>query len=262
MIRKLLALFRAGWGNAVAYRAEIVIWMLTGTLPLVMMTVWLSIAEGGPVGNFQPGDFVSYYLGTVFVRQMTGVWIIWDLDRAIRLGELSPQLLRPINPIYFYAAHNLAAKPLRLPILLPTLGLAVWWFPGAGYDLSPLNALTFLAVLFLTWLLYFIVQYCIALLAFWITQATAAWQAWFTLWLVFGGYLIPLDLFPAAITRLTFWLPFRYTFSFPLEILMGRIHGEALFAGLGIHAGWLVVFFALYQLLWRTGLRRYSAVGA
>lgn len=262
MTRKLLALSRAAWGDVVAYRAEIVIWMLTGTLPLVMMTVWLSIAGGGPVGDFQPSDFVSYYLGTVFVRRMTGVWIIWDLDRAIRLGELSPQLLRPINPIYFYATRGLADKPLYLPILLPIIGLALWLYPGAGYDLSPLNTLTFVVVLFLSWLLYFFIQYCISLLAFWVTQATAAWQAWFSLWLVFSGYLIPLDLFPAVIVRLSFWLPFRYTFSFPLEILMGRIHGEALLAGLGVHAGWLVIGFALYQLLWRRGLRQYSAVGA
>ena len=262
MWRKYRALFRAGWGNAIAYRAEIVIWMLTGTLPLVMMSVWLAIAGGQPVGSFRPADFVSYYLGGIFVRQMVGVWIVWDLERAIRLGELSPKLLRPINPIHEYAMLNLAAKPLRLPILLPVLALGVRLYPGAGFDLSPGNLFAFLTTLALAWMLYFFIQYCIGLLAFWISQATALWSAWFHLWLVFSGYLIPLDLFPPFVTRLSTWLPFRYTFSLPLEVLMGRLHGPALARNLAIQVAWLVLFFGLYQLLWHRGLRRYSAVGA
>jgi ABC-2 type transport system permease protein len=227
-----------------------------------MMSVWLAIAGGQPVGSFRPADFVSYYLGGILVRQMVGVWIVWDLERAIRLGELSPKLLRPINPIHEYATQNLAAKPLRLPILLPAIGLGVWLYPGAGYDLTPLNLLAFLTALALAWLLYFLIQYCIGLLAFWISQATALWSAWFHLWLVFSGYLIPLDLFPQSVIRLSSWLPFSYTFSFPLEVLMGRVHGQALMSGFGVQMAWVMLFFGLYQILWRRGLRRYSAVGA
>lgn len=262
MWRKWWALLRVGWGEALAYRAEIFVWMLTGTLPLVMMSVWLSIAGGQPIGSFRPADFVSYYLGGIFVRQMVGVWIVWDLERAIRLGELSPRLLRPINPIYEYAAGNLAAKPLRLPVLLPLLALGPLLYPGAGYDFSPANLLAFLVTLALAWLLYFFIQYCIGLLAFWISQATALWQAWFHLWLVFSGYLIPPDLFPPFVTRLSVWLPFRYTFSLPLEVLMGRLQGAILIQNLAVQTVWVGVFVGLYHLLWRRGLRRYSAVGA
>ncbi len=262
MWHKWWALFRAGWGNALAYRAEIFIWMLTGTLPLVMMSVWLSVAGGEAVGSFQPADFVSYYLGGIFVRQMVGVWIVWDLERAIRLGELSPKLLRPINPIYEYMAENLAAKPMRLPVLLPLLVLGPLLYPGAGYELSPANVLAFLVTLALAWLLYFFIQYCIGLLAFWMSQATSLWQAWFHLWLVFSGYLIPLDLFPPLVTRLSAWLPFRYTFALPLEVLMGRLGGTVLVHQVAIQVAWVLFFVALYRMLWSRGLRRYSAVGA
>ena len=56
-------------------------------------------------------------------------------------------------------------------------------------------------------------------------------------------------------------LPFRFMLSFPVEVMLGK-HGRGeSFALLG--AQWLYVACALLatNLVWRAGLRRYSAYG-
>jgi ABC-type uncharacterized transport system permease subunit len=93
--RKAWAPFVRAFADLAEYRAEIEIWMISGSLPLVMMAVWIGLASSGPIGGYSADDFVAYFLLVFLVRQFTVVWVVWELDREIRLGELSPKLLRP-----------------------------------------------------------------------------------------------------------------------------------------------------------------------
>ncbi|HEX6291555.1 MAG TPA: ABC-2 family transporter protein [Herpetosiphonaceae bacterium] len=254
-------LLRREMNLVIVYRAQMIIWLLTGVLPLIMLAAWLSLGEGGPVGSFTPTDFIAYYLAAIFVRQLTGVWIVWDMDYQIRQGEFSTMLLRPLDPIHHWAARGLGSKGLRLVLLLPTLGTAAL-LTGVRYDLHPSTLLAFLAAMFGAWLLSFLIQYINGLLAFWITQAVAVFDLWFGLWTILSGYLIPLDLLPAAVGQAAYWLPFRYQLAVPLEILMGRLHGVELWRSLGLQALWILAMYALTRLLWRRGIKKYSAVGA
>ncbi len=243
------------------YRVQIIIWIITGVLPLVMLAAWLALGQGGPVGSFEPRDFIAYYLAAIFVRQMTGVWIIWDMDYQIRQGEFSTLLLRPVDPMHHWAVAALGSKWLRLVILGPTLGAAAY-VTGAQYDLQPITLAVFVTAIVNAWLLSFFIQYMNGLLAFWITQAVAVFDLWFGLWAIFSGYLIPPELLPMAVQRLAFWLPFRYQLAVPLEIIMGRLHGPDMWIGLGMQGGWIILSFLLCRLMWQRGLKKYSAVGA
>ncbi len=243
------------------YRAEIIIWMLTGVLPLVMLAAWLSLGAGGPIGSFAPQDFIAYYLGAIFIRQMTGVWIVWDIDYQIRQGEFSTLLLKPLNPIHHWLVRAAGNKWLRFVLLTPVL-VAAARITGARFEPTVVTIAAFVPALFGAWLLSFMIQYNNGLLAFWTTRASAVFDLWFASWSIFSGYLIPLELMPPAIQRLTFWLPFRYQLSVPLEILLGRLQGRDLLYGLLMQWAWIGVFFVLYRVLWKTGVKKYSAVGA
>ena len=262
MLRNYVTLLKVNWGIILEYRASLVIWILTNTLPLVMLAVWLSLAEEGPVGAYGPGEFISYYLGILIVRQMTTVWVIWDLDREIRLGELSPKLLRPINPIHNHIALNLADKAFRLMTVIPLILVVIVLAPGVSYNLTPVTIPLFLLALSGAWGLRFLSQYCFGLLGFWITQALALNELWFAGQLMLGGVIAPLDLFPPAIVRLTQVLPFRYMLSLPVEIILGQLALPDILLGLGIQGLWLVLWLGIYKVLWREGLKRYGAVGA
>ena len=50
-------LMRVAWAEIVAYRAEMVIWILTATLPLVMLALWNAAAADGPIGAYGQVEF-------------------------------------------------------------------------------------------------------------------------------------------------------------------------------------------------------------
>lgn len=255
------ALFARSFAVMTEYRAEIAIWMISGSLPLIMMFIWISLAEAGPVGGYSAADFAAYFLTVFFVRQMTVVWVLWELDRQIRLGELSPKLLRPLDPFWEHAMDNLAEKVVRIPLLIPPLALG-FWLTGARLELALTSVLAFMLALSAAWVMRFCQQYSFGLLTFWFDQVLGLEQVWFALYFGLSGMLAPLSLYPEAIQRIIAYTPFPYLVDFPVQVLLGNVSGSAFWQGLAIQALWVAVFVTLRWLLWRQGLRRYGAVGA
>ncbi|MBI5876747.1 MAG: ABC-2 family transporter protein [Chloroflexi bacterium] len=261
MRRKYLALLRANWQGILEYRAQIIIWMLISTSPLISLAVWLAVAADGPVGGYSSADFVAYYLLAIFVRHMNGSWVYHELEYGIREGLLSPKLLKPLNPIHDYLTTHLGDRIFRLPILIVPLGI-IAWLAGAQYDLSPASLALFVLALMLSFGINFLTSYCIGLLNFWITHADSINELEYAFRSLLGGIVAPIALFPAPIPQLSLYLPFRYTLSFPVEILLGRVSPDEMLLGFTVQAAWLALFLGLYAVLWRQGLQAYSAVGA
>jgi ABC-2 type transport system permease protein len=263
MINKYRALLRAAWANMVEYRAEIIMWMMSSVLMIVMLLVWLSISSTqGDINGFARGDFIAYYMIGLLVRNLTAVWASWELDRKIREGALSPELLRPIHPIHNDIAGNWGEKSIRIFIVVPIVAVALWLTPDAHLNLQPPNVLAFVAAIFGAWLILFFSDYLIGISAFWTSQTSAFLMGWYGFRVVLSGMLAPVQLFPPAVQSLLHWLPFRYMLSFPIEVLIGKTQGADLLNGLLIQFTWAAIFIIAVRVMWRIAMKNYSAVGA
>ena len=60
---------------------------------------------------------------------------------------------------------------------------------------------------------------------------------------------------------MSFVLPFRWAFGFPIEVIIGPISDGELAAGLAMQAAWLAALVVLIRVVWRRGVRRFAAVG-
>ncbi len=247
------------FSGMVAYRAEMIIWVLSATLPLVMLSLWNSAASGGPVGGYDQVDFARYFAVNLIVRQLTGSWIVWELNWNIRKGELSPRLLRPMHPLVFNLCETLAALPFRAGILFPLVGALAAWRPELLFMPSGEALAAFSLSLLLSFVLAWLIQAIFGMLAFWFDQSMGFWSAWFALWSLAAGYFVPLDLFPEGWVDFFRCLPFYATLGAPIDILLGR---SAVGANLAFQAGWTLVAGGLATAMWRAGIRRYGAVGA
>lgn len=252
-------LLRVGWAGMLAYRAEMVIWILSATMPLVMLALWDAVAADGPLGRYGQAEFARYFTITVLVRQLTSCWVLWELNYAIRHGRLSTMLLKPAGALSTNLADTLAALPIRGLVLLPILGGLVWWRPEIAFspDLGTVAAfvLSTLLALALNWA----VQCCIGMLAFWFDQTQGVFAAWFAVWALFSGYLVPADLL-GDLSGVARWLPFYSGMGAPIDLLMGTT--QTPLATLGAQLGWIAAMAVLASLLWRRGLVRYGAFGA
>jgi ABC-2 type transport system permease protein len=262
MLKKYAALARAAWAITVEYRAQIVIWMMYSVLMVIMLVVWLAIAEDGPVNGFTQADFVTYFMIGWLVRNLTAVWASWELDFAIREGRLSPMLLRPIHPIHNEIAGNWVEKSLRLLIVTPIVVIVLIATPNAAVVLTPLNILAFTVSVIGAWLILFFVDYLIGMLAFWTTQTSAFIVAFDSIRIVLTGIIAPLAMFPQAVQDVLRWTPFPYMLNFSVDIAMGRLTPEAMLFGFVVQWAWVAIVIAAMRAVWRLAIRSYSAVGA
>ena len=254
-------LLRVGLAEAVAYRAEMLIWMLTTTMPLVSLALWSSVAETAPVGRFTQQGFAVYFLATLLIRQLTGSWLVWELNQEIRSGTLSRRLLRPIHPLISYSAENLAAIPIRATMMLPA---AIVWLvvlePGA-LPRTPVTVFAAIFSVFGAWLINFFTMALIGSLAFYLESSTAIFDLWMVAFMLLSGYLVPLELFPPTLRAVAHALPFRYTIAFPVEIATGLLRGDAMLRELGFQWAYVLGVGAAALLAFRSGVRRFSAFG-
>ncbi len=254
-------MLRIGLAEALAYRAEFLVWLLSTNMPLVMLALWSAVAREAPVGRFGQAEFTAYYLATLVVRLMTGAWVIWELNFEIRQGTLAYRLLRPVHPLVAYACENVAAMPLRAAIALPVAAILLATVGGDHVTRDPaLLALFPLAVLG-AWLITFLAMALVGSLAFAVESSASIFEIWMGLFGVFSGYLVPLELFPAWVGTLARFLPFRYMLAFPVEMVTGmQSRGRALLE-LGIQWGFVALLTAAVTRAWRLVLRRYAAYG-
>ncbi len=252
------AIQRVAFAGLVAYRAEMVIWVLSATLPLVMLALWNAAAAGGPVGDYGQVEFARYFTVNLVVRQLTGAWIVWELNWAIRKGELSPRLLRPMNPLVFNFAETIAALPFRSMVIVPLVTVLVLWRPEIAFWPGLPALVGFVVSVGLAFACAWLTQAIFGMFAFWFDQSMGFWTAYFALWSLCGGYFVPLDLFPEGLVGVVKLLPFYATLGAPIDVVLGRAGFETVL----LQAGWVLALAALAGLCWRQGIRRYGAVGA
>ena len=263
VLKAFPSLLRVGFAEMVAYRAEVVIWILTASAPLIMLAVFDRVADDGPVSGFERGDFAAYFVAVLIVRQLTSAWVVWELNEKIRTGGLSPALLKPLHPLAWYAASTVATVPFRLVVMIPLVGLLWLWRPEMRFGLSLAALPPLVLSLALAWVMNFAIQCSFGCLAFWMGQSIGIFGVWFGLWSLFSGYIIPIDLLPGGIADVAAYLPFRALLSAPVEIALGRTSGaSALGTTLALQVFWAGVAVLIARAVWTRGIARYEAYGA
>jgi ABC-2 type transport system permease protein len=261
-LRAMPALLRIGLAETVAYRAEFIIWMLTTTLPLVMLGLWTSVAAEAPFRDFESRDFVAYYLAALIVRNVTGTWVAYQINEEIRSGTLSMRLLRPIHPFAGYAATHLSSVPLRALIALPVAIILLLSTARPVLADSPLELALFGASLAGAWLLTFSIMVAIGALAFWIQRSMGIFDIYWGVFAVLSGYLVPLPLMPRWIQSVADASPFPYMLAAPVELLIGQAEGDAAIRLVATQYAWAAGLLLVAFATWRAGIRRFEAYGA
>jgi ABC-2 type transport system permease protein len=256
--------FKTSLAMMLQYRASLVIWLIAHVLdPLVYLVVWTTVSRssGGSVGGYGAAEFAAYFIVLMLVNHVTYTWIMYEYEYRVRHGSLSFALLRPVHPIHSDLADNVSSKIVTLPLILAAAVILGLIFRPV-FHLTAWAAAAFLPAVLLAFAVRFLLEWTLALAAFWTTRVSAINQVYFIAVLFLSGQMAPLSLLPAPLRFTATILPFRWTTSFPVELLLGRVGWSDALVGLGVQAGWVALCLILLRFVWRAGVRVYSAVGA
>lgn len=255
------ALIRSSWASWMQYRSFFFVlafgWMVP---PLVSLFVWSAAAGEQGIDGLGRGQFVAYYLVLILVNQFTYAQTNWTVGDVIRMGSINSWLLRPLPPVFNILASEVAGKVVFMAFTLPVAALLALVLRPELEAGAAQVALFFLALL-TAWALRFLWGLWLALLAFWASRSDALLAVQDSLIFLLSGVVAPVALLPGAMQTAAQILPFRYMVGFPVEVLLGRVSGADLWVGFTVQAAWIAVSLGLCLGVWRSGLRRYAAVG-
>ena len=253
---------RIAIAEQIQYRAANYFYMLGMVAePVIYLVVWTTVAiqQGGTVGGFTPGQLAAYYIVWTLVRNINIVFTPYGWEWRIREGQLSAQLLRPLFPIVEDLGFFLGWKPVVVLLWLPiAFFLALVFHPTI--TTSPLAILVFAISLLGAYLIRSLNQSALGLITFWTTRVGPVFQLYIALELLLSGRLVPMSLMPGWVQTVADFLPFQWTFGFPIEALVGNLTNEQLLNGLVMQVFWIAVGSVLVRVVWHFAIRRYSAV--
>jgi ABC-2 type transport system permease protein len=230
--------------------------------PVIYLVVWSAVAQaqGGSVQGITAGEFAAYYIVWTLVRNMNIVFTPYGWEERIRQGELSGLLVRPVHPIHYDLAYFAGWKFVVILLWLPIAAVLSLVFRPT-FDVRGVEVLVFVAAIWGAYLIRSMLLWALGMVTFWTTRVSALYELYFTAELLLSGRLLPLVLLPAWAATIADWVPFQYTFGYPIEVLAGDLTTGQLWTGLALQAVWIAAGALLVAVVWRFGIRRYSAVG-
>jgi ABC-2 type transport system permease protein len=232
------------------------------TEPVVYLVVWSTIAQasGAEVGGYSALDFAAYYIIGSLVQHINIALSPYSWELRVRGGQLSGELLYPIHPLHHDIAYYAGSNLVTIILCLPTTAILIWIFKPV---LEPTwyQCLTFALAALGGYLISTLELSLLGMATFWTTRAGAVFELFFATDLLLSGRMVPVTLLPAWVQNLTRWLPFQWTYYFPVESLVGGLPLSQLLLGLSIQVVWIGLGIVMVGWVWRSAIRRYTAVG-
>ncbi len=267
ILRKYRKIWRVALADRMVYRADFLISTFLRFLPmLTTILLWQAIYAGSgqsDLAGFSYREMIAYLLLTNISRMFSSMpGLAGGIARDIREGTLKRYLIQPLDLIGYLVAYRVAHKVTY--ILMSFLPYALLFYICRSFFdglPDPLTLLAFAASLVMAFLIGFFFEASVGMVGFWFLEVTSLLYIVMTLNFFISGHMLPLDLLPQPWSGLLKALPFQYMAYFPAVVFLGKVRGWALVWGLLAELAWTVAFIVLARLLYRAGLRRYSAFG-
>ena len=219
--------------------------------PLIGLFVWSEVVPGDPrIGG--------YYLALLAVGLMCASYENHTFSERIYDGTITHDLLKPQPVVIGPIGANLAIRIWLLMIGVPLLVLIALTL-DVSYAVS--DVVVALPAALIAGVLRFFFIWLLALAAFWTERVHAVVGFGHVLIFLLGGSAAPVVFLPEPVRSVAEALPFRAMLGFPAELATGSLSAGQAWYGYAWQLGWTCVFGVLAMVVWRVGVRRFTAVG-
>lgn len=252
------------------YRGDFLFSMFIRFLPVITQVfLWRAIYLGAggaglteKINGYNFAEMVSYTMLAMVARAFSSMpGLTMGIAREIRDGSVKKYLTQPIDMIQYFFLHRVAHKLVYY--LMATLPFAcMFWILGEyfRYAPSPATWAGFVISLLFGFLVGFLLESLMGLVAFWFLEVSSLVFIFTMLNFFLSGHMLPLD-WMGNFGEALLYLPFHYLAYFPASILLGKCTGDEMVRSLIAEAFWIVALFAANRWAFHRGVKRYSAYG-
>jgi ABC-2 type transport system permease protein len=268
-IVKYLICINCGIRNYAEYRFNIITVLIFNFLPVyVNFFLWNAVylsnssqVKGSSGMTFN--QVISYIILIQFIDLLISTTSIDNkVMQEIKNGEICKYLLKPIS--YFYYNLSLSISQTLVYLIPLTIVALLIFFTLSSYIVivnSFVLILFFIFTLVISYLLKYIIFYTLGLLGFFLHESSHLNHMFGIIFRFLAGFMFPLIFIPNTLKVISELLPFQYVGYFPTMILVGKLNLDQILKGCLISMCWIILLSFLNKIIWRNGIRKYSAFG-
>ncbi|MEZ0068449.1 ABC-2 type transport system permease protein [Streptacidiphilus sp. MAP12-20] len=177
-----------------------------------------------------------------------------DLQTRIANGDVAVDLFRPVDLQAWWLSVDLGRAGYQLLAngIVPMLTGALCFhlrLPQGGVAAAAGAWAAFALALVLAAVVSFAMRYLVALTAFWLLDVRGVQMIYYLTCSFFGGFFLPITLFPPLLEGLARVLPFVAVFQVPADVFLQRYDAAGMLAALGVQLAWAVVLLGAGRLV-------------
>lgn len=228
----------------------------------IFLFVWKSVYSsnnGASIASYTLTSTITYYLITSLIYRTDLIDSIY-LGQIIWNGDFTNDLIKPWNA--FLADIISAISDVMISLIVYTPFFIVMIVVAHDYIIFPsiLYLLYFIITLFLAFIMNLWINYILhALTFYWGDQEPNIGLINYIIAFLAGGFF-PLAFLPAGLAWFKY-LPFRFLFDVPANIFLQKLSLMQVFSSWGQMLIWIVVFYTIFIIVYKNGLKRYTGTG-
>ncbi|MBK9926713.1 MAG: ABC-2 family transporter protein [Anaerolineales bacterium] len=260
-IKKYWAIFQITLINSLAYPGELI-----GRSLMILPFMWIFYqlwkvtfsAAGADTINDMTIYSTMWYLMMAETIELSRPRLANTISDNVKDGSIAYILNKPYNFLLYQFSNSMGETIFRAVMNAILGGLIVWWLVGPPP--APLGWVFAALALFGTWVLNFCISCLIGLSAFLVEEVSPFVWIYQKFVFILGGFLIPLDFYPAWLQSIAKALPFAYMVYGPSKLLVSP--SVELFVNiLSMQALWIVVLGSILILAYRRGVTHLTVNG-
>ncbi len=261
-MKKYFVVFQKSLKSEITYRSAALAGIVSALLSfLIQIFLWKALLGAGVRQDTSFSDMLLYVILNSFLLSLTKGNVASVIEASMIDGTISMELLRPMS-FKYYTLANIFGKNIYGTLIrtVPVLVIGSFLISPASLP-DGAHILLFVISTVLGALLMFEVTYLVGLLAFWLQRC------WFLSWYLngfltfFGGTVIPLWFYPDFLSKISYFLPFRYITFEPVNFFLGKTPVHSAWLPISAALLWLLALSAVDKLIWHAAVKKLAVNG-
>jgi ABC-2 type transport system permease protein len=259
-MRKYFEISKINLMNNLAYAGEF--FLKAGFILIILfifVNIWKAAYSGKEIIEGFTLSMIIWYMLMTEAIVTSGSTIIREVNADVQSGGIAYQLNKPYSYIGYYFSKSISYKLISF-IITFTIGAGAVYFLIGKIPLSPSTIPLIIISVILALVLDFFMLLCIALLAFWFEDTTSLRWIYDKILFTIGGMLIPLEIFPDWLEKISANLPFSFAVYQPAKLFV-NFEMDTFLKITGIQIGYILIFLIIAILIYRKGVGRVNING-
>lgn len=262
-MKKYYHIFRCALINQLEYRVNFISSFLFSLFTFSVNTLlWAAVAKNTNTVPLDINGIISYYYVSLIVSNITLTKSIYKISDDIRLGDLNKYLLKPYNYTLYQIMLDMPRRFVF--ILMNFIPLALIYTllnKRITLILSWTKIFYFILFLLMGYFINFFIDFLIALYSFYFSKVSSLYTSINVFRNISAGIIFPLVVLPKSFLSVLKNMPFMYTNYIPTMLLIENFNEIESFKNLLKAFCWLMILAFFCSIVWKKGLKKYSAYG-